>query len=137
MLISQLSIFLQNKKGRFAEVAKILGEKSINIVAFDIAGTAEAYGILRLIVNKADLAIDELRHANITATESEVLCVKLPNEPMALAKMLKTISEKGVNVEYMYAGAESVIILAPSNIERAKDVMKEEGYALQTSSDLI
>jgi len=37
MLIKQLSIFLENKKGRFTEVAKLLGEAGINMSAFTVS----------------------------------------------------------------------------------------------------
>ena len=37
MLIKQLSIFLENKRGRFTEVAKILGNAGINMTAFTVS----------------------------------------------------------------------------------------------------
>lgn len=45
MLIKQLSIFLENKKGRFTEVAKILGEAGVNMSAFTVAENSD-FGIL-------------------------------------------------------------------------------------------
>ena len=41
MLIKQLSIFLENKKGRFTEVAKILGEAGVNMSAFTVAENSD------------------------------------------------------------------------------------------------
>lgn len=60
MLIKQLSIFLENKKGRFTEVAKILGEAGVNMSAFTVAENSD-FGILRLIVSDTDTAIKVLR----------------------------------------------------------------------------
>ena len=57
MLIKQLSIFLENKKGRFTEVAKILGEAGVNMSAFTVAENSD-FGILRLIVSDTDTAIN-------------------------------------------------------------------------------
>ena len=55
MLIKQLSIFLENRKGRFTEVAKILGEAGINMSAFTVSENSD-FGILRLIVSDTDKA---------------------------------------------------------------------------------
>ena len=60
MLIKQLSIFLENKKGRFTEVAKILGEAGVNMSAFTVAENSD-FGILRLIVSDTEKAISVLR----------------------------------------------------------------------------
>ena len=59
MLIKQLSIFLENKKGRFTEVAKILGEAGVNMSAFTVAENSD-FGILRLIVSDTEKAISVL-----------------------------------------------------------------------------
>ena len=44
MLISQISVFLENKQGRLAEVTRILGENNIGISALSIADTTD-FGI--------------------------------------------------------------------------------------------
>ena len=50
MKVEQLSIFLENKAGRLAQVTKTLAEAGINIRALSLADTSD-FGILRLIVN--------------------------------------------------------------------------------------
>ena len=49
MLTKQVSIFLENKKGRLAEVTKLLTDEGINIRALALADEAD-FGVLRLIV---------------------------------------------------------------------------------------
>ena len=41
MLIKQLSVFLENRLGRFSQVAKILSEAGINMKAFTVSENAE------------------------------------------------------------------------------------------------
>ena len=50
MLVKQISVFLENKSGRLAEVTRALGSNNIDISALSIADTTD-FGILRLIVN--------------------------------------------------------------------------------------
>ena len=53
MKVEQLSIFLENKAGRLAEVTKTLAQAGINIRALSLADTSD-FGILRLIVNDTE-----------------------------------------------------------------------------------
>ena len=85
MLIKQLSIFLENKKGRFTEVAKILGEAGVNMSAFTVAENSD-FGILRLIVSDTDTAIKVLRDRLYAVSVADVVCLHCPNQPGALAK---------------------------------------------------
>lgn len=55
MLVKQISVFLENKSGRLAEVTRILGNNNIDISALSIADTTD-FGILRLIVNDPETA---------------------------------------------------------------------------------
>ena len=55
MLVKQISVFLENKSGRLAEVTKTLKEHLIDIRALYIADTTE-YGILRMIVDQPEKA---------------------------------------------------------------------------------
>lgn len=77
MLIKQLSIFLENKKGRFTEVAKILGEAGVNMSAFTVAENSD-FGILRLIVSDTDTAIKVLRDRLYAVSVADVVCLHCP-----------------------------------------------------------
>lgn len=47
MRVEQISIFLENKAGRLAEVTRVIGEAGVNIRALSLADTSD-FGILRL-----------------------------------------------------------------------------------------
>ena len=55
MFIKQLSIFVENKPGRLAEITSVLEKNNIDIRALSIADTKD-FGILRLIVNNPNVA---------------------------------------------------------------------------------
>jgi len=105
MKVRQLSIFLENKVGRLAGVAKILGEAGVNIRALSVADTND-FGILRLIVDDIESAEKNLREHNVVCRINNVTVVAVDNRPGGLARVLAVINASDVNVEYMYAVAE-------------------------------
>ena len=135
MLIKQLSIFLENKKGRFTEVAKILGEAGVNMSAFTVAENSD-FGILRLIVSDTDTAIEVLLYA---VSVADVVCLHCPNQPGALAKAMDIITSAGIFIEYMYAfsqGEAANVIIRPDNVEKCAEVLKANKLELIAASDL-
>lgn len=138
MLIKQLSIFLENKKGRFTEVARILGEAGVNMSAFTVSESSD-FGILRLIVSDADKAISVLREQLYAVNITEVVCLHCPNQPGALAKAMDLITQAGVFIEYMYAfsqGDSANVIIRPDDIERCVEVLQSNKLTLLAASDL-
>jgi hypothetical protein len=105
MKVKQLSIFMENRAGRLAEIARRLGEARINIRALSLADTSD-FGILRLIVNDVGKAMKILRDLGHTVSLTEVVAVEVPDSPGGLASVLEPLRDAGVNVEYMYAFVE-------------------------------
>lgn len=138
MLIKQLSIFLENKRGRFTEVAKHLGDANINLTAFTVAENSD-FGILRLIVSDVDKAIEVLKEQRYAVNVTDVVCLRCPNVPGSLAKVMEIITAAGIFVEYMYAfsqGEDANIVIRPDNLQRCVDVLKENKLVLLAASDL-
>lgn len=138
MLVKQLSIFLENKKGRFTEVARILGESGINMTAFTVSENSD-FGILRLIVSDTEKAIEVLRNKSYGVSITDVVCLICPNQPGALAMAMEIIAAAGIFIEYMYAfseGESAHVIIRPDNISRCIEVLKENKLALLAASDL-
>lgn len=138
MIIKQLSIFLENKKGRFTEVAKILGEAEINMSAFTVAENSD-FGILRLIVSDTEKAIKILRDKLYAVSVADVVCLHCPNQPGALAKAMEIITGAGIFIEYMYAfsqGEAANVIIRPDNISKCAEVLKENKLELIAASEL-
>ena len=50
MSVQQISVFLENKSGAFADLTKILSGNKINLRAVSLAETSE-FGIVRMIVD--------------------------------------------------------------------------------------
>ena len=134
MKVEQISIFLENKSGRLADVTRILGEGGINIRALTMADTSD-FGILRLIVNDCSRALEILKEAGFTVGMTEVVAIEVPDRPGGLAEILDRIGEKGINVEYMYAfveksGDNAVVIFRFDDFEQAVELLQKEGVTI-------
>ena len=105
MKVKQVSVFLENRAGRMAEVARLLGNNRINIRALSIAETA-GYGVLRLIVNDVKKAEGVLRDAGFTVDLTDVIALEIPDTPGGLADVLDRLTQANISIEYLYAFVE-------------------------------
>jgi len=101
MLEKQISVFIENKRGRLAEIAKTLGDNDIDMGALCIADTSD-FGILRLIVDKPALAEKVLKDGGFAVSITEVVVLSVEDKPGGLAGALRVFDECGVDIEYMY-----------------------------------
>ncbi len=134
--VRQLSVFIENRAGRLAEVCALLGEHGINILGFSIADTA-GYGIFRIIVEDVDKARECLKTATFTVKESDVLCVDVPHRPGGLGEVLQLLSSEGINVEYLYVVANTLIVLNLSDPEKGRAVLQNNGIDIKSIRDLM
>ena len=140
MRVEQIAVFLGNKSGRLAEITRILAENDINIRALSVADTAD-FGILRLIVDKVDLAKDALRAGGFTVGKTNVVAVEVPDRSGGLASVLKVVNEAGLNVEYMYAfvnksGANAVLIFRFDEMDKAIEMLQANSFTLLTGAQI-
>ncbi len=134
MKVRQLSVFLENRAGRLAEIVRLLGESGINIRALSLADTSD-FGILRLIVNDVARAHAVLREASFTVQLTDVIAVEVPDQPGGLASVLDPLQRAGINVEYMYAFVEkatdkAVVIFRFEEPEAAVNVLRGAGISV-------
>jgi len=132
MHVEQISIFIENKSGRLAEVTRILGEAGVNIRALSLADTSD-FGILRLIVNDREKAKTVLKEKGFTVSKTDVVAVEVPDRPGGLSLILQTLDGENINVEYMYAfvercGENAVIIFRFDETDRAINSLLDKGF---------
>jgi hypothetical protein len=140
MKLTQISIFLENRKGRLYDVCSMLGAAGINIRALTIAET-ETFGVLRIIVDKPDKALELFHQNNVTANRTEVVAVEVEDRPGGLANILKSLSEHDVNVEYMYGFIEkftekALLVFRFDDTEKAVKVLTSHDINVVTSKDI-
>ena len=129
MSIQQISVFLENKTGRLADVTRLIAGAKVNIRAISIADTAD-FGILRLIVDKPADAAEALARGGFTTRMTDVLAIEIPDQPGSLARVMEVFKETKVNIEYLYASLEkdnstAVVIFKVEDVEHCLRIAEE------------
>ena len=132
MKVKQISVFMENKNGRLADITRLLAAKDVSLRAVTIADTAD-FGILRLIVKNPDFARDILLEAGFTARETDVLAVALDDRPGALAEVMELFEKNKVNIEYLYSvlagkSGKADVVFKVQDLDRGQAILKENGY---------
>ncbi|MDP4109721.1 MAG: ACT domain-containing protein [Bacillota bacterium] len=140
MLIKQISVFIENKPGRLAEITDALARTGIEIRAFSIADTAD-FGILRLIVNDPEKALSALKENMMTVSVTKVIGAQIEDRSGSLNRVLQTLFDKGISVEYAYAFItrrenNAFVILRVENNEEAVSVLEKAGIKLLDPSEV-
>ena len=139
MFVKQLSVFIENRKGRLEEVTNTLKKNEINIVSLSLADTNE-YGLLRMIVSDPDKAKTVLRVEGFSAMLTDVLAIKLEYRVGMLQELLKMLSDADINIEYMYALAtgkeRGSMIVKTSNSNEAVSALLNGNIELYDASEV-
>lgn len=140
MKVEQISIFLENKSGRLAEVTDILARNGINIRAMSLADSAD-FGIFRLIVNDPEKTLSVLKESGFTVSRNDVVAVVLPDQQGGLATILALLQNRKINVEYMYAFVQksegnAVLIFRFDEIEQAIDTLSRAGVRTLSNAEV-
>ena len=140
MLIDQISVFVENKTGRLAELMEVLNKNGIDIRAMTIADTAD-FGILRLIVDDTERALKALHDDGCTAAVTKVIAFTIPDVSGALYGVMGKINECNINVEYMYSvmgktAGRADIVIRVEDTDTAIKVLTENGVQLICGKDL-
>lgn len=139
MKVQQLAIFLENKSGRLAEIANILGHGCVNIRAVSLADTTD-FGIVRLIVDDIDKAVELLKQGGITAAKTDVVVVEALDKPGGLAKTLNALKNTDVNIEYLYSITahhdRAFIVFRFDDSDKAIEIFNKAGIKVISKEEL-
>ena len=127
----QFSVFLVNKPGVLAQVTNALGQAKINLMAMTLVDSQE-HGVLRMVTEGVDAAREVLKKLNLPMTETEVLCVDLPNRPGALADVATLLGQEHININYAYVtsgapGGRTTGVFKVADQPKALKVLKKSG----------
>ena len=140
MSLKQLNVFVENKQGALVRITDALAKSEINIRALSIADTEE-FGILRLIVNDTETASEMLEELGYLIKITEVVGVKIGDQPGKLSKALEVLDENAINMEYLYAfmartEKHAYVVLRVADNVAAETALEAAGFHLITDSDL-
>lgn len=139
-MLKQLTVFVENKQGTLVDITDTLATNGVNLRALSIADTQD-FGLLRLIVNDNETAASALQEKGYILKITDVIGVKIGDQPGKLSKALSVLAEAGVNVEYLYAfmartQKHAYVVLRPTDNAAAEKALEENGFHLITDADL-
>lgn len=140
MTVKQISIFVENKIGNLAEVTQVLAQAGVSLHAISLADTKD-FGVLRVIVDDSYLAATTLKEQGYIFSITPVLAVAISDEPGSLHRILTTLEEGNINLEYLYdfntrKSDYAYLILKVDQVERAVDVLSKSRIKLLSQEDL-
>ncbi len=140
MSLKQLTVFVENKKGALVDITSILATHTINIRALSIADTQE-FGILRLIVNDNETAVKTLTEAGYLIKMTDVVGVKIGDQPGKLSKALEVLDKAHINMEYIYAfmtrtEKHAYVVMRVEDNTAAETALEDAGFHLITDADV-
>ena len=139
MSVKQISVFIENKTGKLAEVTRYIADKNVNMKALSVADTHD-FGILRIICEDHSAALNVLKDGGYITTETEVLAVEIPDRPGALAEILEVLVAADIAVEYTYAFlsvkniGHAYMIFRVDDNEKAKAALGENFNVIDDAS---
>ncbi|MBE6932399.1 MAG: acetolactate synthase [Ruminococcaceae bacterium] len=138
--IDQLSIFVENKAGSLVQIADVIGASGVDIRAMSLADTAD-FGILRLIVDRPEPALEALRENGCIVSVTKVIAVEISDTPGSLSKVLALLAEHEIFIEYSYAfisrkKGNAYVIFRLQDNEKAAALLAENGIAVADKDDL-
>lgn len=141
MSLKQLTVFVENKQGALVSITDTLAAHNVNIRALSIADTQD-FGILRLIVNNNEIALKTLSEDGYLIKTTEVVGVKIGDEPGKLSKALDVLDKAKINMEYLYAfmsrtEKHAYVVLRVADNAAAENALEANGFHLITDSDVL
>lgn len=140
-MVKQLSVFIENSKGRLAHVTRVLGDADVDLQSLSIADTTN-FGILRAIVSDHDKALKVLRDNGYTVNITELLAVSVDDHPGGLAQALEILNDGDVGVEYLYSfvrkpTATALILMKVDDSKKAAAALESHGYRILSQDELV
>lgn len=139
-MVKQISIFVSNEQGGMSRITKILADNQVDIRALSIADTAD-YGVLRLIVDNPEKALECLKAQNVTASLTDVIAVAVPDVPGGLHKIMSALADGGEDIQYIYAflhpkKEQAYVIIRANDDENAVRALADHGVSVIESGEI-
>jgi hypothetical protein len=121
-MVKQFSVFLENAPGRLSNLMDVLEKNEIKVLALGIA-EAGNFGIVRLIVDNDEKAIEVMRGANIAVNQAEVIIADLDSLPQAV----DVLGTKNLNIDYAYTMDCAKVVIKVDDAKKAIEALSNAG----------
>lgn len=139
MTSKQLSVFIENRKGRLSEVLQVLKDNKISIISLSLADTTE-YGLLRLIVNDAINGKEKLTKEGFSTMLTDVFIINISHRVGSLQELLNVLNDNDVSVEYMYGlsieNENAYVVLKTSDAIKTEKIFIENKILMLSDKEI-
>lgn len=135
MPVSQISVFLENQPGHLKRILDAFEAEGISVRGYSASDTGD-YGIARFILDQPGAALEVLQARQCAATRAEVICLRLPDRPGELARVMGIIADAGINVIYSYSLISTIIAIHVDDIVSAEAALRHQPVELVSQQEI-
>ena len=130
-MLRQVNVFIENKKGHLSKAIAAISDGGINMDAFFIADTID-FGVARIFCSDPDSALKVLTDAGFRSSVVDVFAVKIENKTGALSRLLSTLEQDDISIEYSYcypvSNQDWAVFVFKSNSADTASVLDSNGF---------
>ncbi len=137
--VKLLAIFAENKPGQTARLTRVLADADVNICWANIENTG-SFGVMKLLVDKCDLAFQHLKQKGVMVSLVDVLAVEVPNKPGAFNTVAECLARQKINLNNssgFISNQRAILIVDVSDLDRAAAVLEKQGLRLLAQDELL
>ncbi|HPY30997.1 MAG TPA: acetolactate synthase [Verrucomicrobiota bacterium] len=137
--VKLVAVFAENKPGQTARVTRILAHANLNIRWVTIASVG-AFGVMKFLVDNAQLAYEALKHEGYVTTLLEVLAVEVSDQPGALHAVAECLAFHQINLENtsgFVANQRAILVLEVSDLARAREILQQQNLRVLTREEML
>ena len=138
MRVEQISIFLENKSGRLAEVTRILADAGVNIRWLAVASTGP-FGVMKFLVSDPEKACEALKHEGSVVKLVDALAIEVPDKPGGLHAVADCLVKHNINLDNasgFIANDRAILVIEVSNHDLAHEVLQKDGFRVLSQKEL-
>ena len=138
-VMNLIAVFAENKPGQTARITAILAEAGVNLCWATIANNG-SFGVMKFLVDKADVALQSLRQKGLMVSLLEVLAVEVPNRPGALQRVAECLSRKNINLDNcsgFFTSGQAILIVEVHEVAEARATLEQGGFRLLSQEEML
>ena len=137
--VNLIAVFAENQLGQMARITKVIADAGVNIRWVTIA-TSETFGVLKLLVDKPDLAYDRLHQAGWTVSRVEVLAIEVQDKPGGLYAVADCLTRNKINVENssgFVSNNRAVLLIEVQDVAQARQILANQHLRLLSQEEIL
>jgi hypothetical protein len=131
----EFTLTLEDRPGILGKICRALADRNVNIVAAQsFLSPSSGKALMRLVFDDSTKARNVLDGERTAYTEAEVVKVNLAHRPGELARAAQKLGDAGININYLYCGAEPntnapLIIFGVAEVGKATPLLEQTAAA--------